>query len=1084
MSSLTKPGAPGSGKQYWRSLEDLADTPEFRAMVEREFPTLLEDVVTPSTRRGFLKLMGASLALGGVGLTGCRRWPEEHIAPFAHRPAGRIPGTTQQYATVMEVGGVAEGLLAIAYDGRPIKLEGNPGHPTNRGATSVFAQASVLSQYDPQRSIGVKSEGNASTFAAFTSAITSRFNERKSNGGGSIAVLTEASSSVTLEDVKRRLMQAYPNLRWHEYEAATRDNERAGTQLAYGAPHRTHYSFSDAEVIVSLDADVLGSHPAWIKHAREFAEARRYETHADRAFDMSRLYVAESRVSITGIMADHRLATKSKNIAAVAVALTKKLAAAGVNIPGAASLPDVSGAWLNETMLDAAVADLLAARQQGHNSIIAVGEHQPAEVHALGHALNQALGNVGNTVTYSADPNQGRASHADSIRSLVEAINAGSVDTLVILGGNPVYNAPADLNFGEAMKRVVSVHLSDYVDETSALANWHVPRALYLETWTDARAWDGTISIGQPIVEPFYGGKTPAEVLAVAMGDEVTDSYGLTRRAMQPILGEANFERAWRKQLHDGVVENSAWPTASVALQGGGWMARLGELAGNASSGVQVDEVVFTTDASMHDGRYANNGWLQELPDPITKITWDNAAIMSPRTAEALGVSGHDMVTVAANGQSPITIAAHIVPGHPDGSVTLPLGYGRTNAGNIGENVGFNTYRLRTTGGMMVASDARVERTSGHYELAVTQDHHIMTTAITERGKQDRLPQIVEEANLHDFENLGRKAFTPEWDHKHEFPLVSLWEEHQYTEQNYKWGMSIDLSSCIGCSACVVACQAENNIPVVGKDQVLRGREMHWIRIDRYFKFKHTENGFDHGTVESIVVQPVACQHCETAPCEQVCPVAATVHDHDGLNVMVYNRCVGTRYCSNNCPYKVRRFNFYDWHARNPRNEGLQQPYLVMPDERANKDFSGEGMVRKGLFNPEVTVRSVGVMEKCSFCVQRINEAKINAKNEWVQQPDEVKKQQPKKAPHIPDGTVTPACAQSCPTQAIVFGDLNDPNSRVSVLRKSKRNYQLLEYLNTKPRNRFLGRLRNPNPTLVPPRKASDDGHGAGGGAH
>ncbi len=1018
---------------------------------------MLDDVITPQNRRTFLKLMGGSLALAGFGLAqGCRRWPDEKIAPFAHRPEGYVPGTSVPFATSWELGGYGQGLVVQSYDGRPIKIEGNELHPINGGRVSIagvettvgstdaITQAQTLCFYDPDRSrypterrftageerIGV--QGDPRTMDEFRTFARSHFDPLAASRGSGLAILTGASSSPSYADMKRRFAEKFPQAQWYEWEPISRDNEIAGATLAFGRAYRPQYNFANADVILALDSDFLVSHPAAIKHARDFATRRR-----DPQRDMNRLYAIEGTLSVTGSNADHRLAVKSSETAGQAAQLLRA----------------IKGTGATDLWIDALAADLVSARGR---SIVIAGPRQPAYVHAFVHEINAALGNVGSTVSYTIEPEFDRQPHVDSLRALVDAMQSGSVQTLLIMGCNPVYDAPADIDFARAIINVpTSIHLGLYDDETAAKCNWHVPAQHFLEEWGTTRAWDGTIATIQPIIEPLYSGFTWSDMLAFAMNEEVA-GQAIVRRWFDESIG--GDETAWRTMLHDGVLANSAWPVEETTLASSPYIPQ----EWFAPEGF---ELIFAQDASVYDGRFANNGWLQEMPDPIGKFSWDNAAYMNHATAERLGVSAHDMVYLGVpDREGSLQVAVHIVPMLADDSITLHLGYGRWRAGAIGDNVGFSAYVLRTSDALHFTS-VEIEKSEGHYELATVQDHHSMDTRTTRESTQERLPQIVREIDrdqyLHNLED-GHGAFAALGAHEHHLPIVSLWREERFPDATHHWGMAIDLNSCIGCSACIVACQAENNIPVVGKDQVARGREMHWIRVDRYFRG-------DPANAE-IAFQPIACQHCENAPCEQVCPVAATTHDAEGLNVMVYNRCVGTRYCSNNCPYKVRRFNFYNWHYENPRVDGLKPPSLMIPDQQEKDAFAGNESVLSMLMNPEVTVRSRGIMEKCTFCIQRINKTKIARKNDWMTNRDNG-------WPRMPDGAVTPACAQACPTQAIIFGDLKDPDSRVSKLHRDARAYSLLEELNTKPRNQFLGKVRNYNLALKPAVASHDDSH-------
>jgi molybdopterin-containing oxidoreductase family iron-sulfur binding subunit len=983
----------------------LANAPEYRAFLEAEFPAAADP--HGLNRRRWLQLMGASLAL--AGLSGCRAKQEE-ILPFAKRPADRVPGQPQFYATAMELSGSAIGLLVTSRDGRPSKIEGNPRHPQSLGATDLLAQASILELYDPDRSRELRRVNHQGLmvqrwedFAAFA---RSHFDSQKKNGGAGMRILAEASSSPTLAAMRDRLLKAFPQAQWHEYEPLSRDNERAGARLAFGKPYRTLYALDQADVILCLDADLLADHPASVVHARAFAKGR-------EATDgkMNRLYAVESTYSLTGSAADHRLRLRSSQIAALVASLESELTsrqAAGGQRPAATNPV--------ERLVRAVAKDLLTHRGHG---VVAAGPAQPPEVHAAMHRINAALGNVGKTVRYVDEPNADRPSHVEAIRGLAADMQSGKVRTLVILGGNPTYTAPVDVRFTEALKKVPTrIHLSPYYDETSRQCTWHVPQAHFLEAWGDARSYDGAYSIVQPLIEPLWGGKSAIELVALILG-ESSSAYDLVRETFKQ-MAKGDFQSLWRQTLHDGLLAESRWPEQSPKLSASKPDKPTGPLPDGTWDGKSL-EIVFRRDWRLYDGRFANNGWLQETPDPMTKLTWDNAAIFSPATAKALGL--HDQMVVRLNyAGRQLEIPAYVLPGQADGCVAVALGHGRVAAGNVGGSledkappVGADTYRLRQSKAPDFDVGLSVQSTGRKYVLATTQDHHAIDT-IGRKGQTQRLGELLREATLAEFQE------NPEFAKHavHHPPLVSLFQEPKY--EGHRWGMSIDLNKCIGCGACMVACQAENNVPIVGKARVSEGREMHWIRVDRYFRGDTQEPAIAH--------QVVACQQCENAPCEQVCPVMATVHSAEGLNDMVYNRCVGTRYCSNNCPYKVRRFNFFNYHKD-----------LEAPDNE----------VLKMVYNPEVTVRSRGVMEKCTYCVQRIQAVKIHAKNERRS---------------IHDGEIETACQQACPTQAIVFGDLSDPNSEVARLHSAPRAYGMLAELNTKPRTAYLARVRNPNPEL------------------
>ncbi len=1051
------PMAVRQGWAYWRSLEDRSNSPEFREFMEREFPEGA-DRLEGDDRRQFLRVMGASFALAGVGLAACRRMPETTIVPYAARPADRTPGVPVHYATAMELSGVASGLLVKSFDGRPIKVEGNPDHPINQGACDSLSQASVLELYDPGRSRLAMRKGQpagADGFAAFESFAAERFGGHASRGGEGLAVLSEAFAGPSMADAKKRFMARYPKAIWCEWEAIDDDSERAGLATAFGGSLRPEYRFDQAKVVVSLGSDFLRNQPASLKWARDFAKGRRIDNPDPRQQQVSRLYAFEPELSLVGANADDRVPVRGGDLAAVAAMLA---AQSGVEMSDPAlqqAIEALAGSSAasrlsehDREVVAAAAKDL--ADHRG-SSLVVTGPNQPPAVHAFVALLNDSLGNTGKTVMYREVPE--RPLRLDSIRQLCAALTAGSISTVVILGGNPAYDAPADLDFAGCLKRAEeSIHLSFHANETSALCSWHLPRAHYLESWGDARAWDGTISLVQPLIEPLVsmqqGGRSALEMVAILTGDAPFDGYQLVRRSMMERTGTsgAEFERRWRQSLNDGIERGSAFPMASVAARGADVARAFAALA--VPAGEPGLELTFLRTGNVYDGRFGNVGWLQELPDPITKLTWDNALLVSVPTARSMGLATGDMVKVTVGGAGSIDAAVMLAPGQADGTLGLSLGYGRGEiAGTIAADAGFDAYPLRTTAAPGMVSGVQVAKGDGTYHFARTQDHGAADALVEEvpaHGIQERLPTLVREGTLteyHDHPDFARHR-------THVASRLSLWNETNLDGADFAWAMSVDLSTCIGCGACITACQAENNVPVVGKDQVARGREMHWLRIDRYFR------GDDPARPEAVLMQPVACQHCENAPCEQVCPVAATVHDKDGLNVMVYNRCIGTRYCSNNCPYKVRRFNYFDYQRRDPVRE-QEGPFAVKPDYYT-KD--GPNDWTRMQFNPDVTVRTRGVMEKCTFCVQRIAQAKITYKNQWAAAGGIAH------SPtwSIPDGAIVPACGQACPTQAIVFGDLKNSDSKVAKLHRSKLSYEMLEELNNRPRLRYLAKVRNP----------------------
>ncbi len=1022
-------------RAYWRSLAQRAAPPDVAsggadsassgAAEGDEFVGYEPPTAGGHTRRQFLSVMAAALSLAGLTLTGCRRWPEQEIRPFASRPEGMSPGEALWYATMLERDGVALGVLARCYDGRPIKIEGNPSHPDSLGAADAVAQASVLDLYDPDRSRRVLHSAAGQLQPAirswdhFTIELRRRLDELQPRRGEGLVVLSEPSASPTLTRLRAAFEQAWPGAAWRSYCPLHRDHEVQGSAMALGQPLRAHLDLAAAQVIACFDADLLGSHPSRQRLARGWAAGR----DSGDAGRMNRLYAIESAMSITGGVADHRLPLRPSQVTAALAHLARRL-----DVPAlAASLPADAAAWI-----DRLAADLLAHRGA---AVVATGPAQPPTAHALAHAINHRLDAVGRTLRYTDEPDPGRA--AADLRDVQQRLDAGQVHTLLVLGGNPVYDGGLVLD-----RAGCAIHLATHYNETSAAAQWHLPRAHELECWGDGRAWDGTISIQQPMILPLNNGRSAIEVTALLAGETQADGQELVKQTLRPMIGGVDFDGAWQQSLRDGVVAGSAWPPVRPRAA----QAPIDTAAGE----VEPDrpfEAVFVADASVHDGRWANNGWLQEMPDPVTQLVWDNAALMSVADARRLQIAVGDVIEVAS-GDRVLQLPVMIQPGVASGALVLPLGYGRRVAGRVGRGVGHDVYPLRpATQDYIVAVD-RLEKTGRRYDLVMTQDHHLMdSVGAGARARRVGAPGqsglLIHEATLeayrrdpHVFEPKGRAV------------ALKLYEPPHAFNRPHAWGMAIDLNKCIGCNACLVACQAENNVPIVGKQEVARHREMHWLRVDRYYK-DDPRQGADN---PQVVHQPLACAHCETAPCEQVCPVAATVHDSEGLNTMVYNRCIGTRYCSNNCPYKVRRFNYFDWHSRDPRAVGDTPPWLGIPDRQQEQSLD---KVKAMAFNPDVTVRMRGVMEKCTYCTQRIQSARIHAKLEHAAGRRD--------SDTVMDGEVVPACAGSCPTQAIVFGDLNDPNSAVSKLHANPRAYGMLDdLLNLRPRTRYLAKLRNP----------------------
>ena len=1062
---------PEHGDNYERAYQESTETPEAAAPIVHGFWKSLREmegkvtldtsgnelppvpqVFDPLHRRSFFQLMGASMALAGVGAC---RYEKEEIVPLARRPEHQVPGQSQVYATAYDFAGVGHSLLATSFEGRPIKLDGNPEHPFASGAIvpsagstptrhagiNTFVAASILHLYDPDRSVGPQTKAGGGTIDVVRAAIA----EVRKLAPAAVRILSEATSSPTIRELQRELVGK--GIGWHEYEPLSWDNERLGTKLAFGRSMRPVARLDRAETIVTIDCDIFVEHPASMKYSRDFARSRRLGGTLGLG-KMNRLWTIESTLSHTGGMADHRLGLRSD----LGLPLAMAIDAAVGGGSGA-----VDSAFLKEARvkkyLEVLVEELLANKGK---AVVIAGRRQSPEVHALVARINDKIGAVGTTLDYVADPDLDRPSHLTSVTTLARDMQAGRVEALIILGGNPVYDAPVDLDFAAALAKVkTSVHLSEYIDETSQKTTWHVPRAHFLEAWGDCRTWDNTITVAQPLIAPVYGGLSSIQMLAMLAGiDRPADDLIQDAHKKLGVTGN------WKQTVHDGFGVTAADQQPPP---------RLADLAAPVLSSVQRGgtdpkeiEVTFHYSAFSYDGRFANNAWLQETPDFMTKVVWDNYALVGPATAKKLGIENDQMITVKI-GDREVELACYLIPGQARSSIALVLGGGRTAAGRVGggegasRTPGWNTYKVRTSTGFDIAQASSVSG-GGKYELASTQEHWDIRTglvpSVTTEGLQKRIPELVKEVTaaelVRDKTWLAEEPDPNYWSDEHVNESgtrrgLSLFREHEYT--GHRWAMATDLSTCTGCNSCMIACQNENNVPVVGRKEVMQNREMHWIRIDRYFG----------GTPEEPIVyhQPLTCQQCENAPCEQVCPVGATVHSDEGLNDQAYNRCIGTRYCANNCPYKVRRFNFLDWNAewREARNK-----------------------LRRLLFNPEVTVRMRGVMEKCTFCVQRIQTAKIHAKAvRRSERPGEVD------AP-LPDGEIVTACQQACPTEAIVFGDLSDPNSRVSRLHADRRHYDLLPEVYTKPRNKYLARVKNPNPKLTPP-KAVDE-HATGKGGH
>jgi molybdopterin-containing oxidoreductase family iron-sulfur binding subunit len=1000
------------GKKYWRSVDELANTPEFQAAVEKEFPGAAQEWIDPVSRRGFMKLMGASLAL--AGLAGCTKQPDEPIYPYVKAPEDLILGKPMYFASAHPFVTGAVPLLVKSDQFRPIKVDGNPEHPYNHGSSDPFTQGTLLDLYDPDRSQHVLYRGENREWAEFAQALREKLVESKDGTG--VYFLSATVTSPTLARQWKAAQSAWPKAKFAQYDPAI-----AGTALEGGMA--TQYNLADADVIVSLDADFLSgaSYPGFHKLVGDYAKRRKDPE------KLNRLYAIESMPTTTGMKAEHRLGLRASEIPAFTAALAKAVGASGVDAP--------AYAWTDQQkkFLAALAKDLKASA--GKSAVIP-GLYQDPSVTSLAAAINSALGNTGKTVLVSSETaSPVPTDQIGDLKALVGDLNAGKVDWLVILNANPIYSAPADLGFLDAFNKAkIVAHLGSHLDETGEIAHWHVPSAHFLESWSDARAYDGTVSIVQPLIDPLYGGKSSHDVLEVVINRPGPGSYssGMTaydavRETWRPVI-KGDFETGWRKVLHQGWIDDSAYTSGAKAGAAGTSQAKV-----PSPSSKDAIEIIFRPDANVYDGRWSNVGWLQELPKPVTNLSWDNAAIMSGATLTKIrtekdgtkwSLEEDDIIEITVNGykvKAPVIVA----PGHPDNSVTVHLGYGRQAAGRVGSGAGFNAYLIRTAASPFYAVGS-IKKVDGKWGLAITKSHYQdhrsklfsgqgngnnsleADEAIGERGiiryatldEYKANPGFANEGEGHEKTNLDTTLF-PNWEYK-----------------DNAWGMSIDMNSCTGCNACIVSCYAENNIAVVGKQQVRIGRNMQWLRIDTYFE--------GDLSAPRAHFQPMACQHCENAPCEQVCPVGATVHTPEGLNTMVYNRCVGTRYCSNNCPYKVRRFNF-----------------LLF------SDFETESL--KLMRNPDVSVRSRGVMEKCSYCIQRITAARIEADKE----------NRP-----IADGEVVTACQQACPATAITFGNLNDKGSRVAKLRGDERSYQVLADQNTRPRTTYVAAVLNLNSEL------------------
>ncbi|TVR13603.1 MAG: 4Fe-4S dicluster domain-containing protein [Balneolaceae bacterium] len=1003
---------------YWKSLNELAQNEEYKNYAEREFPENATELTDQVSRRSFLRVMGASIAL--AGFASCRK-PVQKILPYSRQPENMILGEPLFYATSMPFQDSVTGLLITNNEGRPSKVEGNPDHPASGGRTNIYHQASMLEMYDPDRSRSPRQNGEKVSKEDFYAFAQEHFSDTSRR----VLFIDEATSSPTYHRIKGDILDTFPNAEWVTFEAFSENNAIEGTQMAFGQRLRTVNHYDRADVVVALDDDFMNpqSGKNSVENALKVTARRKVDSTEDT---MSRIYSIENAFTNTGSYADHRLRLKTSQIAPFTFALAAKLSEA---VSGLNAFSAVSNEFSNHDWIAKLADELITSQGQ---SIITAGAEHSAETHAAVAAMNLALGNSGNTVTYHALPYRENRNEDEAFINAITELKAGAYDTVVLVGGNIAYNAPADLDLAQALGNVeTSIHLSSHYDETSRVCNWHVNSAHYLEAWGDGLSFTGHRSIIQPQILPLFNGLSSIEFIHTLLTGEESSGHELVQETWRSVI-TSDFNRRWEEILHDGLYEDSGFSTENVGLSG-----NFASSIENALSAQGIDgiEIAIKPDVRLFDGRFANNGWLQELPEPMTKITWDNVALMSAATAEKIGINprrsfrNNDVPKVRISaGDTTIEIGAWVEPGHADDSITLTVGYGRENIGRVADGVGVDTYPLRTTENMLVQA-ASVEPTGTTYEVACVQDHHTLEGRDMIRtatlGEYKENPDFATFESFHGFEVPGIKEAETRGT-AHEGP-VSLFTEQRGPDHQPQWGMTIDLNSCFGCGVCTIACQAENNIPVIGKREVGRRRAMHWIRTDRYY-----EGDVDNPTAYH---QPVPCMHCELAPCEQVCPVAATTHSEDGINQMTYNQCIGTRYCANNCPFKVRRFNFFNY----------TKEYLTTGDDPE---------IIQMAMNPQVTIRFRGVIEKCTYCVQRVNRGKIKAKLATGSRKPE-------------DGAVKTACQQACPANAISFGDLTDENSEVSIKKRNDRNYVMLEEMNVRPRTSYLARLTNKNPELT-----------------
>ena len=1066
---VAQEGPVVGGSGYWRSLGQLEGTPEFEQFLDREFPQAASEFPDGVSRRRWLKLMSASLALGSAA--GCRYGPSE-IASMVNRPENTIPGVAKKYATNFELAGRAVHLLVSNVDGRPIKVDGNPGHPLMVGSepndlsggrkyfasagTDVFSQGCVLGLYDPDRTSQVKKRVDGklqdSTWEAFAEYSANEVGVLKANGGENLAIVMSPSLSPSVNRLVAEAAAAFPKATLVQHSSVDASAQAEACESAAGKPAELLLKLDAAKVICALDSDLLGNDLNSVLYSRQFAKGRTPEPGK-----MNRLYSVEARYSVTGAAADSRMAVKSSQVGALVAKLERRVDEflAGAQVPAAAGgekeYDKIEAEEQLERFVDAMAEDLVAHKGSG---VVSVGSHQPLGVQVAALRLNKKLGNFGKTVMLM--PSRSALSvEVGSLVDLSRKLEAGAVDHVWILGDNPVYSAPGASALGEQLAKLDHVvYIGEFVDETADKSSWVLPQAHQLESWGDVLGVDGSYGVGQPQILPLLNGKSVIEVLSVVLGQALPGEE-IVKATAAVVAGAAVSSRSWRETLHDGFMKGfsaAALPVGEVAD-----LALAGEVTPGEFESNEL-EVVFAPSDTLYDGRFAKNVWMQELPQAMTKIVWDNAAIVGPKTADTLGLrqgqrSMTETVKLMVDEKRHVELPVFVMPGQAAGSVTVHLGYGRVCRdeavdSNEQVSVGSNVSALRDPNNGHILVGVKALATSKPYKLATTQDHF----AIEDHGLEitkERAAILSREGTVDKVDGEYVEALGT-----HHPELKSLWEEPIEALDDdptvpYSWAMTIDLNKCTGCNSCVVACQAENNIPVVGKEQVSRGREMHWIRVDRYFR----------GDVETpkIVNQPVACAHCETAPCEQVCPVAATVHTEEGINAMAYNRCIGTRYCANNCPYKVRRFNYFNYNTEYGYFYGWGQRGKL---EEANR------RLQQLVLNPDVSVRGRGVMEKCTYCVQRVQNGKIHARAEGRP---------------VEDGEIKSACQEACPTQAIVFGDKKDKASKVSQLRNDPRNYEMLGELNIKPRTTYLARIRNTHPRLRTHDQLEDIGHGHGG---